>query len=190
MCDKNLVTANVSGIYLTVTLISTYNISEPISRSGTWSPAERNGSKKELCHIFSRQIFNGIVKRIVPQQHTTINQIAKMNRVCLHRGVGNREYAPARASEEAKEHGRAKHEEPDDVDEQQRLPRDERRSDVAEPALRHAGPRARGLGAAAPVRDPVDAADRVRAEAPHRAERGVPAPIRHGDRAGVSGFEG
>jgi hypothetical protein len=42
----------------------------------------------------------------------------------------------------------------------------------------------------APVRDLVGTADRVRAEAPHRAKRGVAAPVRHGDRLGIGRFEG
>jgi hypothetical protein len=76
------------------------------------------------------------------------------------------------------------------VDELQRLAGEGRRAgaDLAVAALGDARPRARGLGAAAPVRDPVGAADRVRAKAPHGARRGVAAPVRHGDRAGVDGF--
>ena len=94
------------------------------------------------------------------------------------------------ASEEAEEDGGAEHEEPDDVDEQQRLARDGRGAgaDLAVAAARHAGPRAGRLGAAAPVRDPVGAADRVRAEAPHRAQRDVSVPVRDGGRAGVAGL--
>lgn len=42
-------------------------------------------------------------------------------------------------------------------------------ADLAEPALGHADAGAVGLGAAAPVRDPVDAADRVGSEAVDRA---------------------
>jgi hypothetical protein len=119
------------------------------------------------------------------RQQTTTNQAY----ILEQQYNSGREARPgARPSEEAKEHGHAEHEEPDDVEEQQRLPGDGRRdgSDLAEPALRDAGPRARCVLAAAPVRDTVSAANRVRAEAPHRARRGA----RHGNRAGVAGLGG
>jgi hypothetical protein len=78
------------------------------------------------------------------------------------------------------------------VDEQQRLARDGRGAgagaDLAVAASRHAGARAGRLGAAAPVRDPVGAADRVRAEAPHGAQRNVSFPVSYGGRAGVAGL--
>jgi hypothetical protein len=111
----------------------------------------------------------------------------------IHTGRANeKSWRGARApgSEEAEEDGGAEHEEPDDVDELQRLAGEGRRAgaDLAVAALGDARPRARGLGAAAPVRDPVGAADRVRAKAPHGARRGVAAPVRHGGRAGVDGF--
>jgi hypothetical protein len=111
----------------------------------------------------------------------------------IHTGRGNeKSWRGARApgSEEAEEDGGAEHEEPDDVDELQRLAGEGRRAgaDLAVAALGDARPRARGLGAAAPVRDPVGAADRVGAEAPNGARRGVAAPVRHGGRAGVDGF--
>ncbi|CAD6229389.1 unnamed protein product [Miscanthus lutarioriparius] len=106
------------------------------------------------------------------------------------RGIHLREREGRGASEEAEEDGGAEHEEPDDVDEQQRLARDGRGAgaDLAVAAASHAGPRAGRLGAAAPVRDPVGAADRVRAEAPHRAQRDVAVPVRDGGRAGVAGL--
>jgi hypothetical protein len=50
-------------------------------------------------------------------------------------------------------------------------------------ALAAAGGAGAGVGVA-PVRDSVGAANRVRAEAPHRAKQGVAAPVRHSDRAG------
>lgn len=105
----------------------------------------------------------------------------------LQRGKGGGVAGGARTSEEAKEDGGAEHEEPDNVDEQQRLPGDGRGAgpDLAVPAPRHARAGAGGLGAPAPVRDPVGAADRVRPEAPHGAKLGLAAPVRHGGGAGV-----